>query len=256
MKIRLKTLGVILGVLMILSGCKSTKTGANADTKAKSARIVLKNLENSLADFNTVSGKMKAGYKSEDDSQSINITYRIEKDKAIWMSAKVMGLLPVAKVYITPDRFQYYEKINRTYFDGDYAMAEEFLGVKVDFENLQNLLIGQPMYALKKNGMLYDNNTYVFLQNIKSILAYSAIIDEKQFQVKSQSLRNQNNESLTIEYDRYQSVDRQKFPSSIKLTAKKDNEVVLIDIEYRSVVFNEELDFPFSIPDNYELLGF
>ena len=256
MKGYLRSIGCILIMCMVSISCKSIKTGATADTKAKSARLVLKNLESNLADFNTASGKMKASYSSEDDSQSISITYRIEKDKAIWMSAKVMGLLPVAKVYITPDRFQYYEKINRTYFDGDYAMAEEFLGVEVNFENLQNLLIGRPMYALKKNEMLYDNNTYVFLQNIKSILAYSAIIDEKQFEMKSQSLRNQNNESLDVEYNRYQSVDRQKFPSSIKLTARKDDEIVLIDIEYRSVVFDEDLSFPFSIPNNYELLGF
>jgi hypothetical protein len=38
------------------------------------------------------------------------------------------------------------------------------------------------------------------------------------------------------------------------MKAKKDDEEVLIDIDYRSVIFDEELSFPFSIPNNYERL--
>jgi len=254
MKGYLRSIGCIIMACIVLTGCKSTKSSASAGAKSKSARVVIKNLENNFAEYKTLSGKMKASYTSEDDSQSISITYRIEKDKAIWMSAKVMGLLPVAKVYITPDRFQYYEKINRTYFDGNFGMAEEFLGVEVNFENLQNLLTGRPMYELKRNDMLFDDNAYVFLQNIKSILAYSAIIGSEEFEMKSQSLRNQKNESLDIEYAKFQSVDRNRFPSEIKLTAKKENEIVLIELDYRSVVFDQDLSFPFSIPSNYERL--
>jgi len=240
-----------LGVLLMFSSCKSSKIDGAA-AKEKSARVVLKALENNQPQFSTANGRIKAGYTTEDEAQSIAITYRIEKDKAIWMSAKVMGLLPVAKVYITPNRFQYYEKINKTYFDGDFSMAEEFLGVEVNFENLQNLLIGKPMYELKRNQMLYNDEAYVFLQNISSILAYSATIDNRRLQVKSQSLQNSNNESLKVEYVRFQTIDTQKFPSKLLMTAKKDKEVVLIDLEYRSVVFDEELSFPFSIPTNYE----
>lgn len=243
----------VLIVLITFSSCKSSKVSGSG-IKEKSARVVLRTFEDNLADFKTVNGRIKAGYKTEDDSQSISITYRIEKDKAIWMSAKVMGLLPVAKVYITPDRFQYYEKINGTYFDGDFSLAKEFLGVEVNFENLQNLLIGRPMYELKRNQMLFDDNAYVFLQNIKSILAYSAIIDSRQFEIKSQSLLNTKNESLKINYSRFQSVDKKKFPSKLLMTAQKEDNVVLIDLEYRSVIFGEELTFPFSIPNNYERL--
>jgi len=247
--------GFILLIISSLGGCKSSKVFGD-DTKEKSARVVLKNFEDNLADFKTVNGRIKAGYKTEDNSQSINITYRIEKDKAIWLSAKVMGLLPVARVYITPDRFQYYEKINKTYFDGDFSMAEEFLGVEVNFENLQNLLIGKPMYPLKKNQMLYNEKAYVFLQNLKSMLAYSAVIEEKQFEMQSQSLRTPNNESLKVEYSRFQNVENKKFPSKLMLTAEKGSEAIFIDIDYRSVVFDEKLSFPFSVPSNYERLEF
>lgn len=249
-------ISLVLLVLLTSLSCKSLKSNSGSGLKEKSARAVMNRYEDNLADFKTSNGTMKARYMAEDDSQSITISYRIEKDKAIWMSAKLMGLLTVAKVYITPDRFMYYEKINKTYFDGDFSMAKEFLGIDVNFQNLQNLLIGKPMFDLEKKQMLFDEDTYVFLQNIKNALAYSASIDGRQFEMKSQSLRNQNNESLVIDYDQFQMINQKKFPSKIRLTAQSGDEKVRIDLDYRSVSFDEELSFPFSIPNNYALLEF
>ena len=221
-------------MLVFMMGCKSTKNAANASAKEKSARVVLNNFEDNSASFKTVNVRIKAGYK------------------AIWMSAKLMGLLTVAKVYITPERFQYYEKINGTYFDGDFAMAEDFLGVEVNFENIQNLLIGQPMFELKRKPMIFDDNAYVFLQNIKNVLAFSAIINSENFTLTSLSLRNPNNESLEVDYRKFQTVNQKAFPSRIQMLAKQKGDVLVIDLEYRSITFDEELSFPFSIPNNYE----
>jgi hypothetical protein len=249
-------ISLVLLVFLTSLSCKSLKSNSGIGLKEKSARAVINRYEDNFADFKTANGTMKAKYKAEEGSQSITISYRLEKNKAIWMSAKLMGLLTVAKVYITPDRFMYYEKINKTYFDGDFSMAEEFLGVDVNFQNLQNLLIGKPMFDLEKKQMLFDQDTYIFLQNIKNVLAYSASIGGRQFEMKSQSLRNQNNESLVIDYEGFQLINQKKFPSKIRMTAQNRDDKVIIDLDYRSVSFDEELSFPFSIPNNYDLLEF
>ncbi|WP_127845851.1 DUF4292 domain-containing protein [Psychroflexus aestuariivivens] len=232
-------------------GCKSSKQLSESSAKEKSARVVLKNFEKNQSDFKTVNGRMRASYKSEDQSQSISITYRIEKDKAIWMSAKLMGVLPLAKIYITPDRVQYYEKLEGTYFDGDFSLAENFLGIKVNFQNLQNLLIGNAMFELDKKAMLFDENDYVFTQMIENTLAYAAKINADNFKIKSQSLLNTKQESLEINYPRFQEVNGHNFPSVIELKAKKLDEHIQIDIEYKTLTFDEDLTFPFSIPNNY-----
>jgi hypothetical protein len=249
-------ISLVLLVFLTSLSCKSLKSNSGIGLKEKSARAVINRYEDNFADFKTANGTMKAKYKAEEGSQSITISYRLEKNKAIWMSAKLMGLLTVAKVYITPDRFMYYEKINKTYFDGDFSMAKEFLGIDVNFQNLQNLLIGKPMFDLEKKQMLFDQDTYIFLQNIKNVLAYSASIGGRQFEMKSQSLRNQNNESLVIDYERFQLINQKKFPSKIRMTAQNRDDKVIIDLDYRSVSFDEELSFPFSIPNNYDLLEF
>ncbi|MFN2261092.1 MAG: DUF4292 domain-containing protein [Psychroflexus sp.] len=249
MKINFKLF--LLITILAFVGCKSSKKISESGVEEKSARLVLKNFEKNQADFKTVNGRMKASYKSEDDSQSVSITYRIEKDKAIWMSAKYMGVLPLAKIYVTPERVQYYEKLNQTYFDGDFSIAKDFLGIKVDFQSLQNLLIGNAMFELDKREMLFNNSAYVFTQMIEKTLAYAAEINAENFRLKSQSLQNSNQESLEINYPKFQDIDKQKFPSKIELNAKKMDERVQIDIEYRTIIFDEDLSFPFSIPSNY-----
>jgi hypothetical protein len=40
------------------------------------------------------------------------------------------------------------------------------------------------------------------------------------------------------------------------MTAQNRDDKVIIDLDYRSVSFDEELSFPFSIPNNYDLLEF
>ena len=38
------------------------------------------------------------------------------------------------KVKITPDRVQMYNKIDKTYFDGDFSLIKQLLGVDLIFQ--------------------------------------------------------------------------------------------------------------------------
>ena len=89
---------------------------------------------------------------------------KIEKDKKIWLSASVFGF-PVAKGVITPDKVQYYVKINKTYFDGDFSEIQKIFGVPLDFTMLQNLLLGDRLFemkAKKRNLTLQFDKIYEF----------------------------------------------------------------------------------------------
>jgi hypothetical protein len=44
----------------------------------------------------------------------------------------------------------YYEKLQRTYFDGDFSLLSKWLGAELDYEKVQNILLGQAVLNLKK----------------------------------------------------------------------------------------------------------
>ena len=68
-------------------------------------------------------------------------------DNTIWFNA----FLNMVRVKITPDRVRFYNKLDNTYFDGDYALINSFLGTDLQFENLQNLLLGEALFELESN---------------------------------------------------------------------------------------------------------
>ena len=40
----------------------------------------------------------------------------------------------MAKALITPTKVSYYEKINNTYFEGDFSLLSNWLGTDLDFQ--------------------------------------------------------------------------------------------------------------------------
>ncbi|HUH46970.1 MAG TPA: DUF4292 domain-containing protein, partial [Arenibacter sp.] len=99
----------ILCAFMVLGiSCKTTgivKGGAIDDELT--AKSVIRNHYYSHLNFKTLSGKMKIDYSDGSTTQSVSVSFRMEKDKAIWLSAP----LGIVKAYITPDRVSFYNKL-------------------------------------------------------------------------------------------------------------------------------------------------
>ena len=147
-------------ILFVIASCKTKKAVAEqavsqeavVDNKAK--EIIQKHYENVL-NFQTASIRSSADYADKKQSISINADIRIKKDEIIWINLKFFGI-PMAKAFITPSRVSYYEKVNNTYFDGDYSILTKMLGADLDFQKVQNLLLGRPIDNLTKEDFIAE----------------------------------------------------------------------------------------------------
>ena len=179
----------------------------------------------------------------------------MEKDKAIWMSASILGF-PVAKVYITPTSVSYYEKVTQSYFDGDFRLVSDFLGTPLDFQKLQNLLIGQAIYDLRTEEYDFTQSPrgFQFVQDEEAAdMKKMFLLDSRTLKAAAQQLAQvSENRSLTVTYSDYQVVDGIVFPEEIRIIANEGGSSTNIEITYRSISFNEEVSFPFDIPSGYE----
>ena len=143
----IKYLKYIFVLSVLFTSCKTKKVATNTTIMSMSTKKIIKNHYSNSFEKKTIKARIKAKYQDKKNTQSLVIKLRMEKDKAIWMSGTMLGI-PLAKVLITPNRVMYYEKIKKTYFDGDFELLSNFLGTEVDFEKLQNLLIGQTIFDL------------------------------------------------------------------------------------------------------------
>lgn len=202
---------------------------------------------------NTVEAKIKAHYKDPKLSQNVSIKLRLKKDEVIWMSGSFLGF-PLAKIKITPTSVQFYEKIRKTYFDGDFSLISKALGTELNFEQVQNILIGESLLPLnnKHNSEIEGQSYLITPKNQASLFELFYWLNPSHYKLDKQVLTTLENQSLTVEYPKYQVISEEYFPETINITAKQPKQTTNIDLEYKNVVFDKELRFPFEIPSNYK----
>ncbi|WP_228454843.1 DUF4292 domain-containing protein [Polaribacter haliotis] len=216
-------------------------------------KVVKKHISNNF-DKKTIDAKFKANFNNGKINQSISVYMKMEKDKVIWL--KGTKFISVFKAKITPTSVQFYSPLEKKYFDGDFTMLEELLGTEINFNQLQNLFLGQAILDLKEEKQAIEivNNSYVLNPDVQSIL-FDAFFDihPGHFKLNSQSIVNSAKEQrLDILYPSYTVVDEVVFPQEIKIKAKDKKKFTQIDFDLKSVEFNTEINTSFSIPNGYK----
>ena len=253
----MKETGLLLIVLTAFFGCKSAGTaitGSQSAEKGNSAASIIANHYKNRHDFKTAYIKASAKYKDEKQSQSVTAEIKIKKDEAILISIRFLGIT-MAKALITPDKVQYYEKINSNYFEGDYAALSQWLGTDLNFGKAQNLLIGEAMDDLAKGGYtaIYEGNLYKLQNASDDETKKEYYLAANNYFLKKLIITQSDRERLLqAQYPDYRQYGAQVLPSGIDIDASQAKGKTTIDIQYNSATFDEDLSFPYSVPEGYE----
>jgi hypothetical protein len=247
----IKRLIYIFSVFVLL-GCKSKNTIITGSNNLNlSAKQLIKENAKKTPKFKTLAARVKIDYSEGASSKSTTVSFRMEKDKTIWMSK-----LGFVKVLITPDRVSFYNKLDNTYFEGDYAYLSDLLGTELDFKKVQNLLLGEALYDLDKDEfeVLTQEDVYVLKPKTQpDAFELFYLLNASHFKINSQQLaQSKDLRILQIDYVNYQEVDRQTFPENIQINAVEGNNETRLAIEFNAITLNEKLSFPFKIPLGYD----
>ena len=244
----------IFFMALIAFSCKSKKvvTDGSLDENLSAKAIIRSHYQNAI-DFKTLSGKMRIDYSDGDDAQGVSVSLRMEKDKAIWISAP----FGVVKAYITPGRVTFYNKLQNEYFDGDFAYLSKYVGVELDFEQVQNLLMGQALLDLKPakyDASVTGENYQLKPKKAMELFKVLFQVNPKNFRMASQQLSQPLKEAVVANQLFRLRADRQ-VPASPKNSGgrhRQREERSTIDIAYRNIEFDRPLNFPYDIPDGYD----
>ena len=245
---------LFFGVFLVLvSSCKSRNiiSDGTLDSNLSAKNLIRTHYQNELK-FKTLRGKVKIEYSDGSDSQSFSLSLRMKKDKAIWMSAP----LGIVKAYITPDRVSFYNKLENNYFDGDFSYLSQLLGTDLDFKKVQNLLLGEALFDLRKAKYSVSLSKDNYMLKPKEPLELFKIlfeIEPKNFKMASQQLSQPSKKRLLdINYKNYQQINKWVLPSEILILATEDTRRNTIALEYRNIQFDEPVNFPYKIPKGYD----
>lgn len=239
---------------VLFTGCRTAKvtsTQGVADTSLRGKEILEKHQETFPA-FETLAGTLTVTYsKAGKIGQAIPLSFRMKKGETIWLSAP----LGMAKALITKDKVQFYNKLDNTYFEGDYTISEKYLGVHLGFEALENLLLGQLLFRDRHTTLAPDGERYK--GELKRDALDLSFFLNTAFRMDSllivQEEKTQQERSLSAAYT-YQTVEGQLFPLSLLLQGSQGGEQVQLSLQFSALQRNLAVRFPYSVPSGYQPL--
>jgi len=241
--------------IVLLTSCKSGKnlTDKKSTVKKISAKKILKKHISENFNFETVDAKLKVDFKNEKQDVGFSVKMKIKKDEIIWL--KGTKLITVFKAKITPNKVSFYSPYYKNYIEGDFKMLEKILGVTVNFNQLQNMLLGQVMFdASEKHTVELIEGTYKLApKNQQDLFDVFYWLNPLHYKLDKQSLINESKKQrLDIEYASYKQTDDSLFPQKILIKGKGKNKLSTINMFVRSTIINQKLEMPFKIPTGYK----
>ena len=247
---------ILIILFLGFSSCKSSKnlTDNSSGVKRMSARKVAK--KHISANFNkeTVDARLKVNYKNLKEKIGFSVRMKIKKDEVIWL--KGTKFITVFKAKITPSRVQFYSPFYKNYFDGDFSMLKKLLGTDINFQQLQNMLLGQSLFnvkAAKHKVEITDKSYQLSPKKQAELFDLFFYVNPKHYKLNKQSVVNTvKNQRLDILYPKYSETNNVLFPENININAKQKNKLTTINITTRSVTFNTNINVDFRLPKGYK----
>jgi hypothetical protein len=255
---------VLLAMVSLAFACKSKKAIVAAPAAAKPDVAVVNKYEENVKllrskniSFNTLSLKGKADLDMGGNSNSVTVNVRMLRDKKIWMSITALLGIEVARAVITPDSIMVRNNLQSTYIKKPFSYVYRYTSREVTFQMLQDILTGNTINTLfTPEAKLELNNRGVWtLTGSQANLAFDVLFNtfQKSSQVNLNDVRA--GQALKVVYANYQQVNEYLFPTNVRINSMSGTRKVDLNFEFSKVESNVPLDFPFTVPNRFELIN-
>lgn len=245
---------ILLVAFCFVISCKTSKTlGSGEVNLGLSSKQLIKQNTKKQASFKTLSARVKLEIFQGNKTEKYTVNLRMEKDKKILLLSTPIS---VVKALITPEKVSFYNKLDNSYFEGDFKYLSDLLGTTLDFTKLQNLLLGDPLFGLKNESFIVSVNEKEYILQPKKqnpLFELFYLISPSHFKITSQQLSQPKEQRhLQIDYKSFQEVNKQILPENIKIMAVETAEEFILEMEFKAVSLNEDLRFPYKIPSGFK----
>ncbi len=213
-------------------------------------------LVNNATAFNTFKGKAKMNYGNGNMGQEFTANIRMAKDSIIWIHITAgMGLVNVARILITPDSFRMVNYLDKSGLALHISEANQLLPAEIDFEILQSFIIGE-IFKTPHQQVMRTRDAGNFWTVDISGLNTNQLANINKADTTLQTLQVMSSDdgfSGVIYFADYTLVNSRKFSTSRTIDINSANQLHHLDMNFNNASFDEEIDFPFVIPDSYTL---
>lgn len=265
---RISTYHFFIILLLFLASCSVQKKAYKAPLKEEGEGFLLSKMQENESKFETFSAKALVDIINDGKTTPIKVNIRIRKDSAIWVSISAGIGLEVARILLTNDTVMYLNRLEKSYFVGNYKFVNQMIHAEVNFDIVQSLLTGNDFewydyHNLKASisGDQYQLESahrrqlkkYLRSPDCNSQVIYQSMwLNAENFKIERIKIKEIKNENKRIvaEYSDFINENGQKIPSQYNITISAQKEV-MIDASLLKISLDKKLTFPFKIPSKY-----
>lgn len=258
-----------------MSGCRATKKIQTAMNRKDTAQTVMINVDSTSRadsikfidqvmqqvhsnriDFRTFSAKIKVDYWDKDGKgPDLTVFLRMKKDSMIWMAINATIFnVEAFRVLITRDSVKVLNRRDKQVQLRSLSYIQEVSRLPCDFNTLQDLLIGNPIYV-DSNVISYrkiDNKLLVtcvgqLFKNLLTIRNDRYLVEHS----KLDDIGVSRARTCDLTWDSYEDRDGKAFPTFRRVSVSEKSKLD-VEMNFKQYDFNNELAFPFVIPKNYK----
>jgi len=265
----------VLIPMLVFNACKVTKKSEKpivikpiAKLEEQGAETLLKNIVDSAFFGKWISGKATVNTNIDGDKNNFNVSLRICRDSAIWISVSPLLGIEAVRILLTPDTVRFLDRINKEYKVSGYKEINDLLYAgNLDFDIIQGILTGS-LFVYKRNKFhsVYLEDQYYILSTLSKRKLKRSLeekdpskpviqdfyVDGNNYRIMKLAIEdNRIQKSLETNYSGYSYTAAGYFPhhSVTNIRAEKN---ILVDLEYTKVSVEDTLEFPFTIPKSFK----
>jgi hypothetical protein len=173
-----------------------------------------------------------------------------------------------ARLLLTTDSVKYINRIDKTYFVGDYKFLSSLIDTDIDFCMVQALLTAKEFswYDYQNLKAKLDNQLYRLestnrhkLKKQSKLISFedpvyyqSLWIDPSTFKIDRIKIKEigKENKRIFASYRQYKTINEQLIPYAIDIVLDNEKEMS-IEMVYYKISLDKKVGFPFSISKKY-----
>ncbi|MCF8234992.1 MAG: DUF4292 domain-containing protein [Bacteroidales bacterium] len=265
---KLSLIGIVLVLLVTINACKTTRSAYKKPLKEEGPSYLFRKLKKEQLKFEWLTAKFRLDLVVDKKLNQFKGQIRIKKDSMIWVSFSPALGIEAARLMITEDSVKFINRMNDTYFVGDYALVNQFLETSVDFDVLQAFIIGNDFqqYEIQNfrasiDAMEYKLSAaarrkvkkYVKAHEVPEIFIQNIWLNPENFKITRVNIKEVDNENRKLEanYGKFKEVEGQLFPYDLNYEISSSGAKVLVEVRFTRILLNEKARFPFNIPSKF-----
>ncbi|GAB4329685.1 MAG: hypothetical protein Kow00127_22030 [Bacteroidales bacterium] len=259
---------IVFALALTVVSCRTNRSVVKEPLKMYGPEYLIQQMDSNQFQYDWFSVKYSLDLIVDKKKSSFSGQIRIRRDSLIWITLSPALGIEMARLMITYDSVFFLNRINKSYFAGDFSDVYRLLGADIDYDIIQAVLMGNDLtfYDQSEFRASYDSKLYHLVtsgrgklkkyirnnQDASRVYIQNIYLDPESFKILAMKVKEikQENLKLEAEYKEFAKIGQQLFPEWVTYDISTEHPVH-VDVRYSRADTTGPLKFPFKISSKY-----